>query len=56
MRVTVNVGDFGVGLEHLVHLAPVAHPEVPRRIVLVERIVAEDDDRPVPVPIGKRLL
>ena len=56
MHVAVDVGDLGVGLQHLVHLAPVAHPEVPGRIVLVERIVAEDDDRLGLVPVGERLL
>ena len=56
VHVPMNVGDLGVGFKHLVHVAPVAHPEVPRRVVLVERIVAEDDDRLVLVPVGERLL
>ena len=43
VHVAVHVGDVGEGLEHLVHLAPVAHPEVPRRVVLVQRRVREDD-------------
>ena len=35
-------------------LAPVAHPEVPARIDLVERRVAHDDDRLVLGPVGQR--
>ena len=56
MRVAVDVGDVGEGLEDLVELPPVSHPEVPGRVVLVEGVVAEDDDRVALRPVGQRLL
>src|SRR5258705_7566957 len=56
MDVTVDVGDLGIRLQHVIDFAPVTHPEVPRRVVLVERIMAEDNDRPGLIPIGEDLL
>src|SRR5256886_8118635 len=56
VRVPVDVGDAGVGLEDLVNLAPVPHPEVPGRIVLVERVVGEDDHGLTLGPAGQRLV
>src|SRR3546814_18153760 len=50
--VAVDVGDVGEAGEDLVHFAPVAHPEVPQWIVLVERVVTEDEDRLVVGQVG----
>src|SRR3546814_7294533 len=51
-RSAVDVGDVGEAGEDLVHFAPVAHPEVPQWIVLVERVVTEDEDRLVVGQVG----
>src|ERR1700730_6286512 len=56
MDVTMDVGDLGIRLQHVIPPPPVTHPEVPRRVVLVERIMAEDDNRPGFVPVGEDLL
>src|SRR5574337_2103329 len=53
MGVTVDIGDVGKWRENLVNLAPVPHPEVPRRVVFVQRIMAEDHDRLILWPGGK---
>src|SRR5574341_192022 len=53
--VAVDVRDLGVRLERFLHLPPVPHPEVPRRIVEIERVVAEHDHRLVLGPVGKGL-
>src|SRR5213595_975452 len=50
VRVTVDIRDVAIGLENLVHLTPVAHPEVPGRVVLIQWIVAENHDRLVLAP------
>src|SRR5262245_2215365 len=52
----VNVGDLSIRLQDLVNVAPIAHPEIPRRVVLVKWIMGGNDDRLVLVPVGKRLL
>ena len=52
----VDVGDLGVWLDDLVHFAPVAYPEVPRWVVLVQRIMGENDDGPVRAPVGQSLV
>ena len=52
----MDVGHVRVGPEHLVDLPPVADPEVPRRVVLIERVVAEDHDWLALVPAGERLV
>jgi hypothetical protein len=44
---TVDIRDVGIGLENLMNLAPITDPEIPWRIVLVERIVTENYDRSV---------
>src|SRR5687767_5207138 len=54
MRMTVNIRGVSIGLEYLVHLPPIADPEVPWRIILVERIVTENHDRSVFGQRGKR--
>src|SRR5262245_20983551 len=54
--VAVDVRDVAERLEDLVDVAPVAHPEVPGRVVLPERIVAEEDDGLVLRPVGERAI
>src|SRR2546425_7145970 len=51
--VAMNVGDVGEGLEDLVDFPPVADPEVPGRVILPQRVVAEENHGPVLRPAGE---
>src|SRR5882762_7911867 len=54
--VPVDVGDVRERPQHFLDLPPVTHPEVPGRVILVERVVAEDHDRLGFVPARQRLV